>query len=466
MRSQSELQIDHAADGLRVRLYDGSIVVVAAKQGAGHLYVETRDAMVSVVGTVFLVSVEQSGSRAGVIEGVVNVQHGGISQTLLPGQQTVVGPPMDLVPLETQVAWSRNAALYIAMLRQLVQAPTRPAPPATVAPPQNRPAAPSQSPREADSLLILGPPNNEAARGQRPPATTPETERTLEQALTSREAIPDLPFLALTNYFRLNNAEYLVPMTFKIPGSQLAGSESAKRILLDIVGEVKDDFGTTIQRLRDGVDVKLSDETAKELPARLVTYDTRFTLLPGRYFMKFLVRDGITGRMGTYESTFVIPNLTKESQSSLPISSVVLSGELVNLDDPRSNLTQPPTVSADSRLTDPLFIEGKKLIPNATRTFSNRRDLLVFFQAYEPSSSASEPLTVSVTLYRDQTKALETPRSTFKDGSANRQIRTLPVLLHVPLAGLPAGAYDCEVTVVNSATQKSTVWRSPINVVN
>jgi hypothetical protein len=146
---------------------------------------------------------------------------------------------------------------------------------------------------------------------------------------------------------------------------------------------------------------------------------------------------------------------------------VVLSGELINLDDPLANLTQLPTVSADSRSTgDPLFIEGKKLIPSATRTFSNRRDLLVFLQAYELSTSASEPLTVSVTLYRGQTKVLETPPSTFKDGSANRQTRTLPVLLHVPLAGLPVGAYDCEVTVINSTTQKSAVWRSPINVVN
>jgi hypothetical protein len=28
------------------------------------------------------------------------------------------------------------------------------------------------------------------------------------------------------------------------------------------------------------------------------------------------------------------------------------------------------------------------------------------------------------------------------------------------------GAYDCEVTILNPATQKSAVWRSTINVVN
>jgi len=63
VRSQSELQLESAADGIRVRLNEGSVLVTAAKQGSGHLYVQTRDAMVSVVGTVFLVHAEQAGTR-------------------------------------------------------------------------------------------------------------------------------------------------------------------------------------------------------------------------------------------------------------------------------------------------------------------------------------------------------------------------------------------------------------------
>jgi len=76
MRPQSQVQVDDADDGLRIRLSGGSIIVTAAKQGAGHLYVETKDAIVSVIGTVFVVSADQDGSSVGVIEGVVNVQLG------------------------------------------------------------------------------------------------------------------------------------------------------------------------------------------------------------------------------------------------------------------------------------------------------------------------------------------------------------------------------------------------------
>ena len=68
------------------------------------------------------------------------------------------------------------------------------------------------------------------------------------------------------------------------------------------MGEIKDDFGTTITNVRDKVDIKLSDETAAELAKRPIEYDTGFTLLPGKYAHQFLARDDETGRIGTYQN--------------------------------------------------------------------------------------------------------------------------------------------------------------------
>jgi ferric-dicitrate binding protein FerR (iron transport regulator) len=483
MRFHSELQIDHAADGLRLRLNAGAIIVTAAKQGAGHLYVETKDAIVSVVGTIFVVSVEQPGSRVGVVDGVVNVRHGAISQKILPGQQVATNPAMERVPVEVQVSWSRRAASYLALLHQSVSPAPRAASAVPAAPPQSQPAAASQNTGEPGSLLIIGTAANGASQaGQRtgfgnarpgislddrgPAATTPEAERAMQQALTSREPITDLSFLAETNYFQLNRAEFFVPVTLKIAGTQLAGSESARRIFLDIVGEVIDDYGTTVQNFREAVDVRLTDKTAKELPMRQVVYDTGFTLLPGGYSIKFLVRDRVIDRMGTYQTAVVIPNLSKENKN-LPISSVVLSSELINLDDALPNsMMQLRSFPVDSQLAaDPLFIEGKKLIPSMTRTFSKRRDLIVFLQAYEPNTTVTQPLTAFVTLYRGPTKVFETSPLIVKD-DLGRTLRTLPVRLRVPLSSLPEGTYDCQVTILDPATQKSAVWRSSINVVN
>jgi hypothetical protein len=287
----------------------------------------------------------------------------------------------------------------------------------------------------------------------------------MEQALISRELFTDLSFLFETNYFQLNRGENFVPVTLKIPGTQLAGSQNARRIFLDIIGRVIDGYGTTIINYRDAVDVRLPDDMVKELPDRQIALSTGFTLLPGKYSMKFFVRDRITDRMGTYQTDFVIPNLNKEN-TNLPISSVVLSSELINAGDALSNDGQPLSSFADPQFAqDPLVIDGKKLIPSSTRRFSRRRDLIVFLQAYEANATATEPLTASVAFYRGQTKVFETLPVTVKD-DLGRKWRTLPVKLVVPVSALPSGAYDCQVTVLNPATQKSVAWRSPITVVD
>jgi uncharacterized protein (TIGR03435 family) len=118
MRSQSELSLERADDGVSIRLSQGGIIVNAAKQRAGHLYVQTKDVRVSVAGTVFLVNVEPEGSLVAVIEGEVRVQQGATEKTLLPGEQVATSPSMESPPVVDEIAWSPNAPAHLALLRQ------------------------------------------------------------------------------------------------------------------------------------------------------------------------------------------------------------------------------------------------------------------------------------------------------------------------------------------------------------
>ena len=148
------------------------------------------------------------------------------------------------------------------------------------------------------------------------------------------DPITELTVAMEIDYFQLNSAEYFVPIMVKIPGSELelARKGGAEHTLIDFIGEVKDDFGSTVTNVRDHMDIKLTDTTAADLAKRPIEYPTGFTLLPGKYKMKFLARDAETGRIGTFESPFVIPNLNKEDKR-VPISSVVLSSQRVDLKD-------------------------------------------------------------------------------------------------------------------------------------
>jgi uncharacterized protein (TIGR03435 family) len=117
MKTNSELVLERADDGVRIRLDKGDIVVSAAKQH-GHLYVQTQDVTVSVVGTVFYVKVEKEGSRVTVFEGEVRVKQGQTEKKLGPGDQVVSNPKMEAIPVTEQVAWSREAATRLALMQK------------------------------------------------------------------------------------------------------------------------------------------------------------------------------------------------------------------------------------------------------------------------------------------------------------------------------------------------------------
>ena len=119
MRAKSELSLERADDGVRIQLHSGGIIVNAAKQRNGHLYVQTKDVMVSVVGTVFLVNAEEEGSRVAVIEGEVHVQQGVTETKLRPGEQVTSNPRMESIPVKDEVAWSREAVAHVALLQQV-----------------------------------------------------------------------------------------------------------------------------------------------------------------------------------------------------------------------------------------------------------------------------------------------------------------------------------------------------------
>jgi uncharacterized protein (TIGR03435 family) len=117
MRAKSALSVEPANDGVRIRLDTGGVIVTAAKQRIGHLYVQTKDINVSVVGTVFLVNTEEAGSRVGVIQGEVLVQQGTVAKKLRPGQQTATNPLFEAHPLREEIAWSRSAEEHMAQLQ-------------------------------------------------------------------------------------------------------------------------------------------------------------------------------------------------------------------------------------------------------------------------------------------------------------------------------------------------------------
>ncbi|HEX4807969.1 MAG TPA: VWA domain-containing protein, partial [Bryobacteraceae bacterium] len=291
--------------------------------------------------------------------------------------------------------------------------------------------------------------------------TAADKERQLEDALMLPDPITELTIAMELDYFQLNRAEYFVPLIVKIPGRELALAKrrGADHTLIDFMGEIKDDYGNTITNVRDKVDIKLSDATAAELSKRPVEYDTGFTVLPGKYAIKFLARDAETGRIGTFQTKFVVPNLNKEMKR-LPISSVVLSSQRVDLKDALFNAVKNKD---RAETANPLVENGQKLIPSVTRVFRHGGEMYIYLQAYQQEAQTRQPVVAFVSFYRDQAKAFETQPIKVSDGLNNR-LKTTPLEFTIALNALPPGKYDCQVTVLDPTGQKAAFWQAPVVV--
>jgi len=289
--------------------------------------------------------------------------------------------------------------------------------------------------------------------------TTVDKERQLEDALMLGDPITELTIALEVNYFQLNRAEYYVPLAVKIPGSELARAKrgGAERTTIDFLGEIKEG-NRTVANLRDKVELKLTSETAAELAKRPITYDAGFTLLPGTYTLKFLARDAETGRIGTYLRTFVVPNLNKELQK-VPISSVVLSSQMVDMQDALFNAKD----KLHAQNVSPLVQSGQKMVPSVTHVFSRGKEMYAYVQAYQQLTQTAQPVVGFVAFYRDKLKVFEAEPVAMTTAMDNR-LKTTPLRFRFPLDKLPPGEYVCQVTVLSPGEQKAAFWRTPVMI--
>ena len=266
----------------------------------------------------------------------------------------------------------------------------------------------------------------------------------------------DLTLALEVNYFRQAKDRYFVPISVKIPGSdiELARRGGAESTRLDFIGEVKDAKGVLAATVRDDINVKLKGESAGQLSKHNLEYDTGFTLQPGSYTLKFLARENETGKMGTFETKFVVPDLTTEA-AYLPISSVVLSYQREKLSAALASAEK------DKKLlgANPLIQDGSKLVPSVTRVFRKDEDMFVYLEAYQPGAEKTRLMVATVSFFRGGVKTFETAPLQVADG-LNAKSKAVPMSFSVPLEQLAPGRYTCQVSVIDPAAQRMAVWRS------
>lgn len=274
-----------------------------------------------------------------------------------------------------------------------------------------------------------------------------DRENQLQQELASDLPSTDLPVFLAAGYFRLARNKFFVPVSIVVPGWEIPFTRNKEqdRAAIDVLGVVLDAADHPMARVRDTV--KLAVRGSLEVRRKNVQYDTGVVLPPGKYHLKFIVRENQTGRTGSFETDLVIPEMKKEP---LKMSTVVLSSQ-----------RQPIKGHGEN----PLVRGGWELVPSVTHVFSSDQKLYLYYEVYDPAREAGNEapgsrrrspansgirLLSSVAFFQGTTKSYETPLVTAHQlNTADRHAAAFQ--LEVPLKALKPGFYTCQVNVIDDA---------------
>jgi VWFA-related protein len=276
-------------------------------------------------------------------------------------------------------------------------------------------------------------------------STKEDKELQLQQELASELPTTDLPLYLSTAYFRVETNKFYIPISLVVPGSEIPFTRSSDRdkATLDVIGIVTDGQHHAVTQIRDTV--KLAVDTSSEVQKKNVQYDTGLSLPPGKFHLKFVVRENQTGRMGSFETDLDVPDLKSQP---LKMSSIVLASQL-----------QPAKKGATP---SPLIRDGSEIVPNVTHVFSSGQQLRLYYEVYDPArvgasgtseATSAKPgihLVTNVAFFRGKTKVFES--SLIELTELNARDRKAGVFqLELPLSSLAPGFYTCQVNVIDDA---------------
>jgi len=294
-----------------------------------------------------------------------------------------------------------------------------------------------------------------------------DKEQQLREALSAGDPVTDLPLALQIDYFRVAPTTYFVPVSVKIPGSvvDLAVKGGASVTQFDFIGQILDEQKNVVGNVRDFIKVSLDQDKAASAGKKSFQYNAGFTLEPGRYHMKFLARENLSGKMGTFETRFTIPDLSADT-SGLKISTVIWSSQ---------RETVKTAVGVAQKLTrreiaaNPLIDGEEKMVPNITRVFRRNQNLYVTFDVYDarpdPQNSKARRVKVSMSLFNEKGAKAFDIGPLDETQVAGTRTETVPVKFQVPLKDLAPGRYTGQINIIDEVGRKFAFPRTQLVVV-
>jgi len=298
-----------------------------------------------------------------------------------------------------------------------------------------------------------------------------DKEQQLKEAIAAGDPVTDLPLALEVDIFRIGPTSYFIPVSVRVPGSvvELAAKGTGGTTKIDFYGTIQDETKTTVQSARDFITITLDQENKERASKRIYQDETGFTLEPGRYRMKFVVRENVSGKIGTYEKRFIVPDLSADT-SGLKTSTIVFSNQREAL---KAAVGSAEKLTTKTVSANPLIDGDTMVMPNVgdTKIFRRRQNMFVTFDVYDarpdPKDAKLRHVKVSMSLF---TKDKETgaDKLAFQVAPldftqiADTRPDAVPVKLQLPLKDLAPGEYTCQINIVDEVGRKFAYPRAQV----
>ena len=299
-----------------------------------------------------------------------------------------------------------------------------------------------------------------------------DREQQMLDELASELPEIDVAVYMAAAYFRMDDAHYYIPVSIVIPGSQIpfVTEKDKDHATIDIIGVVQDELKHAIGNARETV--KLVVDESRQVRHKNVQYNTGFVLPPGKFHLKFVVRENQTGRLGSFEADVTVPDLRKVP---LKMSSIVLANQRTPVSQKKNN-------------PNPLIRDGQELVPNVTHVFTPDQHLYMQYEVYDPAKEKRDQsanaqgqqeklpknavhVLTNVEFLQGNAMAYSTPLVEAREINAPER-KAAVFQLDVPLSQLRPGLYTCQVNVIDDAggsfsfPRLAILVRQPTNVAN
>jgi VWFA-related protein len=266
-------------------------------------------------------------------------------------------------------------------------------------------------------------------------------EMPMLSALDANKALRDITYRNTSLVYPTKGQRSEVVVYTEIPLADFAfrvdGKTKEYEANISTLAIVRDQSGQVVQKISQLFPLRGPKAQAADTQSRNIVFYRTLELLPGRYNVESVVRDGISEKMSIKRSILMVP---PHEEKSAALSTVAL---VKRLDDARGS-----TELARS----PLNFQERMVIPNLQQEINSKEttDLLFYFVAVIPSGESK--LTMDMIVSRDG-KALGRLGETSLP--APDESGRVPYVAKLPLSSFSPGNYDVQVLISHSGTTTS-----------